>query len=62
MVLTSVLFRPLSDTSCNGRSLDDLEDELATLCTDDYLVPKLKRAIKDHARDRTGTLEEWSTS
>jgi site-specific DNA recombinase len=41
----------LGRTSCDGCSLGDLKDKFAILCTDDYLIPGLERAVKDRARE-----------
>src|SRR3712207_5715089 len=39
----------LGGASRDGCPLDDLEDELAPFCTDDYLVPRFERAVEYHA-------------
>jgi hypothetical protein len=40
---------PLSGTSCDACLLDDLDYELAILCTDDYLISGLERASSSHS-------------
>jgi len=47
----SVFFWPLTSTSCDGCSLDDLKGEITILRANLHLVPRFKRAVKDHARE-----------